>query len=158
MAEGLIRAVLDTSVLVPSGSRRQLQQLAELGLYQAVWSSWIVAELNRILTIRWLESNDCDLSASACRALSTAAKDMMRIMLGTFVLVDPPLPHDEPWEGLPDVDDAPIWGAAVASSSQFVVSEDTKHFPPADAEGRHRYHGVEYLGARDFIKFLLDQA
>lgn len=114
MATGLIRAVLDTSVLVPETSRRDLQQIADVGLYEAVWSSWIVAERNRILTVRWLKTNDCDLTDGAQRILSTAAKTMMRILLGTFTLIDPPLPHAEPWEPLADPDDAPVWGRAYA--------------------------------------------
>jgi len=48
--------------------------MADLGLYEAVWSSWIIAELNRVLTIRWLKANSCDLSNGAVRALSEAAK------------------------------------------------------------------------------------
>lgn len=156
MAAGVIRAVLDTSVLVPETSRRELQQIAGIGLYDAIWSSWIVAELNRVLTVRWLKANDCDLSDAELRALSTAAKNMMRILLATFTLVDPPALDVAAWDALADSDDAPVWGAAVASGARYVVSDDTHHYPPADPEGRHRYQGIEYLGGKDFIRLVLE--
>jgi hypothetical protein len=44
------RAVLDTSVLVPPGLRRGFQQSAVNGDFVALWSPWIIAELNRVLT------------------------------------------------------------------------------------------------------------
>jgi hypothetical protein len=86
VAEKVIRAVLDTSVLVPETLRRELQQIADVGLFEGIWSSWIVAELNRVLTIRWLDHNDCDLSTAGQRIISLSAKNMMRILLGTLVL------------------------------------------------------------------------
>jgi hypothetical protein len=157
VAAEVIRAVLDTSVLVPKTSRQDLQQIADLGLYEGVWSSWIVAELNRALTIRWLKANNCDLSDGALRIMSAAAKTMMRIMLDTLIMVDPPLPHAEPWDALADEDDAPIWGTAVASEARYAVSEDTQHYPPADEAGRHYYQDIEYLGGKEFIRLLLGE-
>ena len=49
-----LRAVVDTSTLVSPRLRRALQQRAQLGTFEAVWSPWIVAELNRVLVWRWL--------------------------------------------------------------------------------------------------------
>src|SRR5690242_19336865 len=50
-----LRAVLDTSALVPSRMRRELQVAAQAGLYVGYWSPWIIAELNRVLTWRWIQ-------------------------------------------------------------------------------------------------------
>ncbi len=47
-----IRAVIDTSSLVPSLLRKELQQLAASGAFTAIWSPWIIAELNRVLVWR----------------------------------------------------------------------------------------------------------
>jgi predicted nucleic acid-binding protein len=46
----MIRAVLDTSVLLPARLREDLQSLAQDGAYTAIWSPWIIAEVNRTLT------------------------------------------------------------------------------------------------------------
>ena len=46
-----VRAVVDTSSLVPARLRRDLQQAAELGAVTAIWSPWIIAELNRVLSM-----------------------------------------------------------------------------------------------------------
>jgi len=45
-----IRAVLDTSVLVPVRLREDLQSLAQDGAFTALWSPWIISELHRVLT------------------------------------------------------------------------------------------------------------
>src|SRR5690242_18662678 len=50
-----IRAVIDTSALVTHGSRQRLQEAAEDQKFTAIWSPWIVAELNRVLTWRWIK-------------------------------------------------------------------------------------------------------
>jgi len=51
-----VRAVLDTSVLVPVRLREDLQLLAQAGLFTGIWSPWIVAELNRVLTWKWIRA------------------------------------------------------------------------------------------------------
>ncbi len=60
----MIRAVVDTSSLVPARLRRMLQQQAQLGTFEAIWSPWIVAELNRVLVWRWLKRTGYDVSAA----------------------------------------------------------------------------------------------
>ncbi|MGZ6322297.1 MAG: hypothetical protein ACXWQR_23690 [Ktedonobacterales bacterium] len=45
-----IRAVIDTSSLVSTRLRRELQTAAQVGIFTAYWSPWIIAELNRVLT------------------------------------------------------------------------------------------------------------
>lgn len=40
-----LRAVLDTSALVPTAQREDLQALAQAGLYIGIWSPWIIVYL-----------------------------------------------------------------------------------------------------------------
>jgi hypothetical protein len=39
-----------------------------------------------------------------------------------------------------------MWSAAKASSAQYVVSETTYDYRPSQADGRHIFEGIEYLG------------
>lgn len=79
-----IRAVIDTSVLVPPHERRTLQELAQQGLYVAIWSPWIVAELNRVLAWYWIRNvRPRDLSLASERACGSAAH-RMTAWRGTF--------------------------------------------------------------------------
>lgn len=84
-----IRALLDTSVLVPVRTRIALLGAARSGVFVAVWSPWIIAELNRVLTWLWLERTGGVLSPANQRACSNAANAMMVLLLDAFVLVDP---------------------------------------------------------------------
>lgn len=56
----MIRAVLDTSTLFRPTLRRDLQQAAQLGLFAGIWSPWIIAELNRVLTWDWIRRHGTD--------------------------------------------------------------------------------------------------
>lgn len=150
------RAVVDTSALVPPTLRRELQEAAALGAYTAIWSPWIIAELNRVLTWHWLTRPLAgrpvgDGSLANWRRCRTAANRMMALLLPTFELVHPLPPYPPAWPALTDVDDHPIWAAAVAGQATHVVSENRRHFPPPDAEGRRRHASVEYLTGRDFL-------
>jgi hypothetical protein len=150
----LIRAVVDTSSLVPFALRRDLQVAAHEGLFAAIWSPWIVAELNRVLTWRWIARHGDDLSAASEQACSAAAKAMMTILLPVFTLVNPLPPYPLPWAALRDQWDIPIWAAAVAGQAQYVVSENRHDYPPVEADGRYRYQGIEYLSGADFLDLL----
>jgi hypothetical protein len=113
----VIRAVLDTSVLVPPSTRKELQLAATDGRFVALWSPWIIAELNRVLTWLWIEASGGDLSLANQQRCSQAAKTMMRILASTFVVIDvhPPLP--QAWDSLTDADDVPIWATVLASAA-----------------------------------------
>jgi hypothetical protein len=60
------------------------------------------------------------------------------------------------WAGLSDPDDVPIWQTAVVAGAQYVVSQNTRHFPPL-VRGRHVHDGVEYLTAIEFIEDVLGE-
>jgi len=156
----MIRAVLDTSSLVPFESRRDLRDLAEAGAFTAIWSPWIIAELNRVLTWRWIDHTQGDLSQRLSRSnwdqCSGAAKTMMVLLHTTLEFVDPRPPYPPAWEELTDVWDYPIWAAAKVGQASYVVSENTHDYPPPDPVGRHMYEGIEYLSAHTFIALLIE--
>jgi hypothetical protein len=77
-----------TSSLYAGRTRRQLQEVAATGLFTGLWSPWIIAELNRILTWRWITTRmPGDLSIAAERACADAANNMMAALLPTFEVV-----------------------------------------------------------------------
>src|ERR1700724_966434 len=89
-----ICAVVDTSSLVPFELRRSLQEAAQLRIFTAIWSPWIIAELNRVLVWRWIKDPPqgltCDdLSRANERRCGAAAKQMMERLLASFELVRP---------------------------------------------------------------------
>ena len=164
-----IRAVVDTSVLVPARLRAELQGLALDGAFTAIWSPWIISELYRTLTWQWIESTArritaadgdtvtvCDLTAANWTRCGNSAKRMMEILLATpqWELVDPRPPYPAAWDTLDDVWDYPIWAAAVAGQAHYIVSNNTHDYPPVETGGRHVYAGVEYLSGVDFLALL----
>jgi len=165
----VIRAVVDTSVLVPARSRAELQGLAQDGAFTAIWSPWIVSELYRALTWQWIESTTfnvtianggivtaCDLTTANWKRCGESAKRMMEILLSTpnWELVDPRPPYPPAWDTLDDVWDYSIWAAAVAGGAHYVVSNNTHDYPPVGADGRHVHEGIEYIRGADFIALL----
>lgn len=150
----MIRAVTDTSSLFSERHRRALEQAAKAGRFAGIWSPWIVAELNRVLTWHWIAQSGGDLSAVNRRRCGEAAKAMMAIMLPTFELVAPLPPYPPAWESLRDASDEPIWAAAKIANADYVVSENRRHYPPPGSDGRRTYDGIEYLPADAFLALL----
>ncbi|MCA1597415.1 MAG: PIN domain-containing protein, partial [Chloroflexi bacterium] len=82
-----LRAVIDTNVLFSPRLRAELQELALQGVFTAIWSPWIIAELNRVLVWQWItERTNGDLSSANERACSRSAKRMMVLLLGALRL------------------------------------------------------------------------
>jgi predicted nucleic acid-binding protein len=155
----VIRSVLDTSVLVPPHLRRELQIAAQAGLYTAYWSPWVIAELNRVLTWRWIRripagTSAPDLSRANERRCSEAAHTMMELLLPTFRLVETLPPYPPAWEALKDRWDHPVWAAAKACGARYVVSENTSDFPPAQADGTRTHEGIEYVTGDAFLRLI----
>lgn len=149
-------AVLDSSALVPRWSRTRLQRLAVVrdAAYTPFWSEWIIAETWRVLTERWfrlLPRGDVpDL-----HRLRRDANEMMRQLLQVMRLVTLRGYSGSPaWPSLTDLNDVPIWETAIVAGAQYVVSQNTRHFPPL-VGGRHVYEGVEFLTAIEFIEDVL---
>lgn len=157
--EPAIRAVVDTSSLVPAMQRRELQQAAQLGIFTAIWSPWIIAELNRVLVWHWIKDAPAtrardDLSDANEKRCGEAANRMMEWLLSCFEVVAPVPPYPPAWETLSDAWDHPVWAAAVAGQARYVISENTHHYPPRGSDGRHIYQGVEYISGRAFLDML----
>ncbi len=124
-------------------------------MFTAIWSPWIIAELNRVLVWRWIRQRaDGDTSPATEREVSAAAKVMMEILLPTFELVAPLPPYPPAWPSLADVYNYPIWAAAVVGLADYVVSENTRHYPPRQPDGRYRYDGVEYMRPDAFLDMI----
>jgi len=154
-----IRAVIDTSSLVPANLRRDLQQAAQLSAFTAIWSPWIIAELNRVLVWRWIKHPPPgrpvnDLSAENERRCGEAANVMMQLLLPVFEVVNPVPPYPPAWETLTDAWDHPIWAAAKLGAAHYVVSENTRDYAPVQADGHHTYEDIEYIGGRAFLALL----
>ncbi len=145
-----VRAVIDTSTLVSAQLRRDLQQAAQLGAYTAVWSPWIIAELTRVLTWKWI-ARDLNVSLANWRRCSVSAKTMMGLLIATFEVVTPAPPYPPVWETFTDSDDHPVWAAAKISAARYVISENTRHFPPPGRDGQHVHEGIEYLRGQEFL-------
>ena len=130
-------------------NRRSLRITAAKGMYVGYWSPWIIAELARVLSWRWVTTKgDTPAQWAAC---SAASKTMMGILTATFITVDPKPPHPMAWVQLGDAGDVPVWAAAVAANVRYVVSENTRHFPPADAAGVRAHRGIVYITATVFL-------
>src|SRR5579884_4250082 len=152
-----IRAVLDTRVLVPATVRIELRNLAQAGAFTAIWSPWIIAELNRVLTWQWIDHTGHDLSQHNRNRCSEKAQIMMATLLATpFELANPLPPYPLAWETLNDQWDYPIWATAVESKAQYVISANIHDYPPETADGRHVYNGIEYISAERFISMLVE--
>jgi hypothetical protein len=148
--------VLDSSVLVPSWSRIRLQELASEpeAKFAPCWSEWIIAETWRILTQQWFRRHG-PVHAVDVGRLRYAANEMMRYLLPVMRLVTlRGYSGPDPWPGLTDQDARPIWQTAVAAGTRYVISQNTRHFPPLEG-GRHVYKGIEYLTAIEFIEDVL---
>lgn len=158
-------AVLDTSVLVAAWSRIALQNIAEHPSppYQPIWSEWIIAETWRVLTWRWVQRGLAwdDLSASANSMLDYLLKVMRVVSLHEAAPPDPTPPILDP-------NDLPIWTTAVLANARYIVSDNTRDFPPLVEErtvidgrecllARHRFADVEWLTASEFIQDILGE-
>lgn len=146
--------MLDTNVLYSHARRTTLVGLVRLGRFEAIWSAWIVAELNRVLTWRWMEQYG--MNAEAQRTASISAKEMMTHLLAAFTLIDPPLPHPIPWPRLTDIWDIPIYASAVVAGTDYVVTDDLRHSPPRDSATKRRtWNGIEYITYRHFVEIVM---
>jgi hypothetical protein len=132
------RAVLDSSVLVPYWSRVALRNMAAPARhYVPVWSEWIVAETWRVLTYKWLTEGSHGIAAHSDTRLRHAANAMLRYFVPVMELVTlRDYAGPAPWPELSDPDDTPIWQTAVLGNARYVVSHNTRHFPPL-VGGRH---------------------
>jgi predicted nucleic acid-binding protein len=135
------RAVLDTSALF-SQHRHWLWLLAHLGYYEAVWSTFIVGELVRI---RVEHSIRLGVERSIYRQ---RVNDLIHLLSDVLIVSD--YRSAGVSSLLRDPDDEPILATAIAGSAEFIVSLNTRDFPP-DAH----VAGVRFLTPQAFLAELV---
>ncbi len=127
--------VLDTSVLL-SAERRPLLFLAANGLYTLVWSPYIAAEvLRKMVEMGW----SVPKVEALVQALVELAEmvDHRQITGGNY----------DTW--LRDPDDHPIMATALAGRADYLVTWNTKDFPP-----KRRFAGITILTPDAFLRLL----
>ena len=122
----MFSALLDTCVLVPSRARDVLLEIASTGAFRPLWSSEVLAELDR--TLRRLLGKR-GVSPEETEAYLTR---LFRQMETAF-----PDARVTEWESLvetiqlPDPDDRHVVAAARAGRADVIVTDNLGHFPPA---------------------------
>ena len=120
----MVAALLDTSVLWPSLQRDFLLSLAAEGAYRPVWSSAILAELERHEA---LKLQDRGVPTSTARQQASGLVQQMRAAFADAEAVG-----WEPLEGtfnLPDPDDEHVAAAAVVAEAEVIVTANLRDFP-----------------------------
>jgi len=119
-------ALLDTCVFVPSRARDVLLEIASAGVYRPLWSTEILAELDR--TLRALLAKR-GAPAEEIDAYLTRLFRQMRITFPDALAAE--------WEELvptihlPDPDDRHVVAAARAGRADVIVTDNLADFPPA---------------------------
>jgi predicted nucleic acid-binding protein len=114
-------AVLDTSVLM-SEHRHWLWLLARQGYYRPVWSPFIVNELVRIRVEKAIERGvDRAVYRDRVNELIHVLSDVCRIVNHRDA---------RPRGSLRDPDDEPILATALVARAAYIVSLNTRDFPP----------------------------
>lgn len=142
------KAPLDASALYGPTNRGNLPQAAMAGLFVGYWSPWIVEELARNLTTDYYRTRP--YSGVTRRTLSERSKGMMTFLIASFAAVNPKPPFSEAWADA-DTGDDHVWAAAVTAGVAYVVSENTRHFPPQGESDRHEWAGIAYITPADFF-------
>ena len=128
-----MRAVLDTSVLL-SAERVPLLLLATAGRYTVIWSDYIVDEFwRKAREIGWNLNTAQGLIAMLASAGESV--DYREITGGNYDI----------W--LRDLDDHPIMATALAGGAEYIVTWNTRDFPP-----KRRFAGVTILTPDAFIR------
>ncbi|HEY8602305.1 MAG TPA: PIN domain-containing protein [Thermomicrobiales bacterium] len=152
-------AVLDTSVLYPAWSRVLLLRLArrQPAGFRGIWSRDIARELWRTFEVR---AGRRGIAPEQIRHEAAAALYPLRQAFA--IVTAESRPPGTPASPLPDPDDAHLWNAALNAGAAYIVSNNTRHFPPpipqmADGERvlRHHVHGIEFVTAIEFIEDIL---
>lgn len=132
-----LRVVLDTSVLL-SGHRHWLWLLADLGYFKPVWSAFIVGEMVRV---RVEHSARRGVERSTYRQ---RINDLIHLLSDVTLVVNY---REISVSGtLRDSDDEPILATALVARAPYIVSLNTRDFPPSN-----ELAGVRFLTPDDFL-------
>lgn len=134
------RAVLDTSVLL-AAERHELLFLAYRGAYTLLWSTFLVGECVRIKT-------ELAIKHQQDRAIYRARiNEFVRQVTAVATLVDyTRLAGGNYEEWLKDPDDEPLLATALVGKAHYVVSWNTKDFPPSGS-----FAGVQFVTPPQFL-------
>jgi predicted nucleic acid-binding protein len=139
-------ALLDTCVLVPSRARDVLLEIASAGAYRPLWSTEILAELDRTLRVLLAKRG---ASAEEVDAYLTRLFRQMRITFPDALVTE--------WEELiptiylPDPDDRHVVAAARAGRADVIVTDNLADFPPSALPASIARQSLD-----DFLLDLLD--
>ena len=122
----MFSALLDTCVLVPSRARDVLLEVASTGAYRPLWSSEILAELDRTLRLllgkRGVSPEETDAYLTRLfRQMETAFPDAL--VTGWESLAET--------VQLPDPGDRHVVAAARVGRADVIVTDNLADFPPA---------------------------
>ena len=122
----MFSALLDTCVLVPSRARDVLLEVASTGAYRPLWSSEVLAELDRTLRLllgkREVSPEETDVYLTRLfRQMETAFPDAL--VTGWESLAET--------VQLPDPDDRHVVAAARVGRADVIVTDNLADFPPA---------------------------
>lgn len=128
-----MRAVIDTSALL-SAERRQLIFLASIDMYQLVLSEFIMTEMRE--TMVELQWNPMAAGEMETQLVQLAEMVDHEIVTGG---------NYDRW--LHDPDDFPIMATALAGGADYIVTWNTRDFPP-----KQRFAGVTIITPDAFLR------
>lgn len=142
-----IRAVIDTSVLM-SAHRHAIWLLARDHYFYGIWNTFIVGELVRIRVEK------ARAHGQAREEYRERVNDLIHAFSSVLQVVpysDALRPADQGGAGgaLDDPDDDPVLASAVAGRAGYLVSLNTRDFPPGGA-----LLGVRHVTPQDFFALL----
>jgi predicted nucleic acid-binding protein len=120
----MFSALLDTCVLVPSRARDVLLEIASTGAYRPLWSTEILAELDR--TLRLLLGKRGASPEETDAFLTRLFRQMETTFPDALVTGWEPLAATVQ---LPDPDDRHVVAAAWAGRADVIVTDNLAHFP-----------------------------
>jgi predicted nucleic acid-binding protein len=121
----MFSALLDTCVLVPSRTRDVLLEIASTGAYRPLWSTEILAELDR--TLRLLLAKRGTSPEETGAYLTRLFRQMETTFPDALVAGWEPLAATVQ---LPDPDDRHVVAAAWTGRADVIVTDNLPDFPP----------------------------
>jgi predicted nucleic acid-binding protein len=141
-----LRAVLDTSALL-GPLRHELVFLASKRVYTMVWSSFLIAELTRLRT-EWAVKRGLDREWYRER-INALIHELSRIATTVnYTRLDGG--NYQTW--LRDPDDEPLLATALVGRARYIVSHNTKDFPPGGV-----FAGIEYMTPDAFLDVIYQE-
>jgi predicted nucleic acid-binding protein len=140
------RAVLDASVLL-SGERDELLYLAGRGIYTLVCSPFLIGEVVRIRVEKAIAYNQ-ERIIYRTRINNYVNEITRRAEMVNHTLLE----GGDYTRWLHDPDDEPLLATALVGRAEFIVSWNTKDFPPSGS-----YAHVRYVTPPQFLEELYSQ-